>query len=68
MVEIACDEKGFTCLCGLRNDYPGYVREHWSVQLEYGCSCRRRYLLLRGRVTQSSRGGSGEADSEAFGD
>ena len=68
MVNIEPDEKGFTCLCGLRNDYPDYVQDHWSVRLVYSCSCQRRYLLFRGTVTRSSPENGGVSDSEAFGD
>ena len=38
MTNIDHDEKGFTCECGLRNDYPGYVQAHWTVKLAYSCS------------------------------
>ena len=68
MVNIEHDEKGFTCLCGLRNDYPEYVQDHWSVKLAYSCACHRRYLLFRGTVIGTKPGSGEVTDSEAFGD
>jgi len=69
MTNIDHDEKGFTCECGLRNDYPNYVQAHWSVKLAYSCgSCHRQYLLFRGTVTKTSRDNPEVYDSEAFGD
>jgi len=68
MVEIAKDEKGFTCECGLRNDYPSYVQDHWSVKLMYSCSCQRQYILYRGTVTKAAPGTPGISETEGFGD
>ena len=68
MPNIVHDEKGFTCECGIRNDYPGYVQEHWSVRLAYTCACHRHYVLYRGTVTKTSTEASGISDSEGFGD
>ena len=68
MVHIEHDEKGFTCLCGQRNDYPDYVQDHRSVKLVYSCPCHRRYLLFKGTVTTTSRESAEVSDSEAFGD
>jgi len=65
---IEKDEKGFTCECGIRNDYPSYVQAHWSVRLAYTCSCHRQYVLFRGTVTKTSRESTGISDSEGFGD
>lgn len=65
---IEHDEKGFTCLCGLRNDYPDYVQDHCSVRLVYSCPCQRRYLLFLGTVTKTSPEKEEVSDSEAFGD
>ena len=62
------DEKGFTCECGLRNDYPGYVKDHWSVKLEYSCPCSRRYVLYQGTVTMLPQKTPEYMDNEAFGD
>ena len=68
MANIEHDEKGFTCQCGVRNDYPSYVQEHRGVKLLYACSCQRRYLLFKGSV-QNAAGEDREVfDSEAFGD
>jgi hypothetical protein len=68
MENIEQDLKGFTCTCGMRNDYPGYVQDHWSVKLAYACSCHRRYILFRGRVTTTSTQATEVSDGEAFGD
>ena len=68
MAIIENDEKGFTCECGLRNDYPGYVQAHWGVKLFYSCSCQRQYILYQGTVTKTSRGTPEVCDDEAFGD
>ena len=54
MANIEHDEHGFTCECGLRNDYPGYVQAHWGVKLVYSCACHRRYVLYRGTVVKTS--------------
>ncbi len=68
MSELVVDEKGFTCECGVRNDYPAYVQEHWGVRLLYTCPCARQYLLCRGRVQKAFRGDFEYQESEAFGD
>ena len=68
MAEIVKDEKGFTCECGVHNDYPSYVQDHWSVRLVYSCSCQRQYILYRGTVTKASPGTQGISESEGFGD
>jgi hypothetical protein len=68
MPVIEVDESGFTCECGLRNEYPSYVQEHWSVRLAYACACRRQYILYRGTVTKTSRGTQESSGSEGFGD
>lgn len=68
MSNIEHDETGFTCECGLRNDYPSYVQAHWSVKLAYSCACQRQYILFKGTVTKTSRGNPEVGDSEAFGD
>jgi len=68
MSELEYDKKGFTCECGVRNDYPGYVRDHWDVKLLFTCSCKRLYVLYHGTVTKRLRETSDIADSEAFGD
>ena len=68
MAKIEHDENGFTCECGKRNEYPSYVQEHWSVKLNYACTCHRQYVLYQGTVTKSS-GASGIPDvEEGFGD
>lgn len=68
MTIIEKDEKGFTCECGLRNDYPSYVQEHWSVRLVYSCACQRTYVLYRGTVTKTSKESASPSESEGFGD
>ena len=66
---IEHDDRGFTCECGLRNDYPTYVQSHWAVKLAYSCSsCHRQYILFKGTVTKTSREAPEIYDSEAFGD
>jgi hypothetical protein len=65
---IEHDENGFTCECGLRNDYPNYVQAHWSVRLAYTCVCQRQYVLYKGTVVKTSRELPEIYDSEAFGD
>jgi len=68
MAAIEVDDKGFTCECGMRNEYPHYVQEHWSVRLVYSCSCHRQYVLYRGTVTKTSREAAGPSESDGFGD
>jgi hypothetical protein len=69
MGNVENDEKGFTCECGLRNDFPSYVQAHWGVKLIYSCcSCQRQYILYRGTVTKTARGPQEVSDDEAFGD
>lgn len=68
MAEIEHDELGFTCECGMRNDYPNYVKEHWGVRLAYACSCNRQYVLFHGTVTKMSRDVTEILESDAFGD
>ncbi|HEY6871917.1 MAG TPA: hypothetical protein VI298_04215 [Geobacteraceae bacterium] len=68
MTEPACDERGFTCECGTRNDYPAYVQEHRNVKLVYSCNCKRQYVLYRGSVRKIPQRVSEYLDSEAFGD
>ena len=68
MTILKSDEKGFRCECGIRNDYPSYVADHWEVKLVYNCSCDRQYVLYRGTVTIIARPDSDIMDSEAFGD
>ena len=68
MPTIEHDDKGFTCECGIRNDYPSYVQDHWSVKLAYSCSCQRQYILYRGTVTKASGGAVEVFDGDAFGD
>ncbi len=68
MPGLVCDKKGFTCECGVRNDYPDYVKEHWNVRLIYSCECRRQYVVYRGTVQKVAQVHSDSAESEAFGD
>jgi hypothetical protein len=62
------DKLGFTCECGMRNDYPDYVKDHWSVKLVYSCTCKRRYVLHHGTVTLIPGEIPEYVDSESFGD
>ena len=68
MPELAVDDKGFTCECGIRNDYPSYVEEHRGVKLLYSCTCSRQYVLYRGKVEKVPRVVSEYSESDAFGD
>lgn len=68
MPKIVFDEKGFTCECGMRNEYPGYVQEHWDVKLVYSCSCRRRFILYQGKVKMVRQSLTESPVSDAFGD
>lgn len=68
MSDLVYDEEGFTCECGTRNDYPGYVKEHWGVRLSFACACRRKYVIFHGTVTKSPPESPEVIDSEAFGD
>jgi hypothetical protein len=68
MPEIPHDQDGFTCVCGARNEYPEYVKEHWSVRLRFSCTCRRDYILFHGTVVRSVPETPDVSDSEAFGD
>ncbi len=68
MSELTCDQNGFTCECGIRNDYPAYVKAHWSVRLVYSCACKRQYILHRGKVQKVAQVTSEYSESEAFGD
>jgi hypothetical protein len=44
--------KGFTCECGIVNEFPGYVYAHWDVELVHTCKCARKHVIFRGRVEQ----------------
>ncbi|MCM2358075.1 MAG: hypothetical protein NDI77_07995 [Geobacteraceae bacterium] len=68
MSKLELDEKGFTCACGTRNNYPAYVDEHRNVRVIYTCSCDQQYILYRGTVQKIARNSSEIMDSEAFGD
>lgn len=68
MAKLEHDAKGFTCECGLRNDYPAYANEHRNVRLLYTCQCNRQFILFRGTVRKAARDSSEVLDSEAFGD
>ena len=68
MSELTSDLKGFTCECGIRNDYPDYVKDHWSVRLVYSCACKRHYVVHEGNVRKVAQVTSGYQESEAFGD
>ena len=68
MPELTSDRKGFTCECGVRNDYPDYVKDHWGVRLVYSCTCRRQYVVHEGKVRKVARVESEYCESEAFGD
>lgn len=68
MAELECDEKGFTCECGKRNDYPAYVDDHRNVRVLYTCSCTQQYVLYRGAVRKIPRKSLEIMDSEAFDD
>ena len=68
MPELTFDQRGFTCECGVRNDYPPYVKDHWSVKLVYACACKRQYILHRGKVLKVAQVTSEYSESEAFGD
>lgn len=68
MPEMAADQNGFTCECGARNEYPGYVKDHWGVRLVYSCSCSRRYILYRGSARRIPPEAPDFMDSESFGD
>ncbi len=68
MPELMYDENGFTCECGMRNDYPAYVADHWNVRLHYSCPCRRHYILYRGKVQKVPQEALEYSDGEAFGD
>jgi len=68
MPGLRSDRKGFTCECGVRNDYPDYVKEHWGVRLIYSCACKRQYVLHEGNVRKIDRVSSEYWESEAFGD
>jgi hypothetical protein len=50
MGNVEKDNDGFTCECGVRNSYSGFVKEHWNVRLVYACSCTREYVLFKGSV------------------
>jgi hypothetical protein len=68
MPELTTDQKGFVCECGVRNDYPAYLNDHWSVRLLYSCSCKRLYVLHQGTVRKVAHISPEYSDSEAFGD
>ncbi len=68
MPDPLCDETGFTCECGARNDYPAYVQEHRNVKLVYSCGCRRQYVLYRGTVSKQARRISDDQENDEFGD
>jgi hypothetical protein len=62
------DETGFTCECGVRNEYPAYVQDHRNVKLVYACRCRRQYVLYEGIVRKTVQEPADYQESEAFGD
>jgi hypothetical protein len=68
MPELTSDRNGFTCECGLRNEYPEYVRDHWGVRLVYSCVCKRQYVVHKGSVRKVDQAVSEYSESEAFGD
>ena len=68
MPELLTDRNGFTCECGLRNDFPDYVNDHWGVRLLYSCQCNRQYRVHKGRVTMVHRVETEFWESDAFGD
>ena len=68
MPELTSDQKGFMCECGVRNDYPAYLKDHWGVRLVYTCSCRRQYVLFRGTVRKVAQVSPEYPENEAFGD
>jgi hypothetical protein len=68
MPELISDRKGFTCECGVRNDFPDYVKDHWGVRLVYSCACKRQYVVHEGRVSMIARVESDYVESDAFGD
>lgn len=68
MSELTVDDDGFTCVCGNRNEYPQYVKEHWGVRLSFSCTCSRKYILFHGAVYRSVGDPPEIVDSEAFGD
>jgi hypothetical protein len=68
MPMLKSDSNGFTCECGIRNNFPSYTRDHWDVKLLHNCSCKRQYILYRGKVTMIARPSDEIIDSEAFGD
>ncbi|HBA71802.1 MAG: hypothetical protein A2X82_19265 [Geobacteraceae bacterium GWC2_55_20] len=68
MSKLKSDANGFTCECGIRNNFPAYAQDHWDVKLLYNCSCERQYVLYRGKVTIIARPFDEVMDSEAFGD
>ena len=47
---VDSDDKGFTCECGVRENYPAYVFAHWDNDLIFTCGCKRKYSVLRGIV------------------
>lgn len=41
--------KGFTCDCGEKVRYPGYVYAHWDIPLIYTCEkCGQQWAIIKG--------------------
>jgi len=68
MPDLIVDDRGFTCECGCRNEYPDYVRDHREVRLVFSCPCKRQYVLYRGSVQRVTQVLPDYQESEAFGD
>jgi hypothetical protein len=44
--------KGFTCRCGVFNEYPVYLFAHWDEELVFTCDCKRAYVILQGEAQE----------------
>lgn len=59
------DDKGFTCRCGERHEFPAYVYAHWDMTLTHTCdNCGRRHEVIAG-VASEIKGLHPEGDDVA---
>lgn len=50
--KLNVDDKGFTCPCGKRHDFNGYVYAHWQIELVLHCDCKRKFSIIEGTAEE----------------
>lgn len=43
----------FTCVCGARHSYLGYVFPYWDAEIRRSCGCGKIYRISGGEVNSS---------------